>query len=219
MLQASPTKGGTGIAIMGDYADLVVRNKVVHSMATGLQKENENQNSRFQLLMNFAHEIRKAYQEQRLKEKVEYLDGKSYDYYRFQLVWTDVLIFSNVLRERAGYVPSDKLEQSMLFMLEHVIEAAAMEYDATGGQRIKEFIGRGMLLDKYAFLLYQALHIHFVTQKRGITRFRNIPAYIRSYFNYGSARNEVVASFELSAAGQNCKAVDLEHTHFPDIKW
>jgi len=104
-------------------------------------------------------------------------------------------------------------------MLEHVIEDAAMEYDTKGGQRIKEFIGRGMLLDKYAFLLYQAIHIHYVTQKGAINRFRNIPAYIQSYFNYGPARNEVIATFELSATEQNCKAVDLEHAYFPDIKW
>jgi len=97
MLQATPTKGGTGIAIMGDYADLVTLNNVVHSMATSLQEENEELKGRFQLLMNFAHEIRKAYQEQRLKEKVEYLDEKIYDYYGFQLVWTDVLIFNCLL--------------------------------------------------------------------------------------------------------------------------
>jgi hypothetical protein len=104
-------------------------------------------------------------------------------------------------------------------MLEHVIEAAAMEYDALGGQRIKEFIGAGIFLDQYAFLLYQALHIHYVTQKRGISRFRNLPTYIRSYFNYGPARKEIIDSFILSAAERNCNAVDLEYAHFPEIKW
>jgi hypothetical protein len=219
MLQASPTKRGTGIVILGDYADLVMLYEIVHTMATSLDAENEYQKGKHQLLMNFAYEIRKAYQEHRLIEKVEYLDGKSLDYYGFQLVWTDILVFSYVLRECAGYLATSKREQSTLYMLEHIIEAAAMEYDAVGGQCIREFIGAGIFLDKYAFLLYQALHIHFLTRKGGISRFRNIPLFIRSYFNQEPSRKEVISSFELSAAEQNCKAVDLEHAHFPEIKW
>lgn len=219
MLQASPTKSGTGIAILGDYADLVTLYQLVHTMATSLSEENEHQKGRHQLLMNFAYEIRKAYQEHRLTEKVEYLDGKTYDYYGFQLVWTDILVFTNVLRERAGYLTTSKLQQSILYLLEHVIETAALEYDAEGGQRIKEFIGDGILLDQYAFLLHQALHIHYVSQKGGTRRFRNIPTYISSYFNQGPGRNEVISSFEASALQQECKAIDMEFAAFPDIKW
>lgn len=222
MIQAYPTKNGTGVSIYGDYGDLNGLFETVHHIANSLDEYNKFQKGQFQLLMNFAYEIRKAYQGQRLKEKLTYSgDDDKVDYYGFQIVWTDVLIFTNVLRHNAGYLQTDKLHQANLYLLEYVIEKALLDYDAKGGNSIKEFIAcRINILDKNVFLIYQALHIKYVTDKPGKTRFRKIPNLIASHFStYSIDYKNLITSLQISAQQQNCDLVDLEFSDFPEIRW
>lgn len=60
MLQAYPTKKGTGIEIYGTRDDLEILYETVHKMPTTLDEYNKFQKAQFQLLMNFAYEIRKG---------------------------------------------------------------------------------------------------------------------------------------------------------------
>jgi len=184
MLQAYPTKNGTGITILGDYGDLASLYDTVQHVADTLSESNKNQKGQFQLLMNFAYEIRKAYSGQREKEKISFDTDDEYYYYGFQVVWTDILIFISVLRHNAGYAQSDKYNQACMYLLEYVVEKALFEYDPEGASIIKEFIAQRInIRDQYAFLIYQAVHIKFVTEKPGKTRFRKIPTYVGSYFS------------------------------------
>lgn len=222
MIQAYPTKNGTGISIFGDYGDLNGLYETVHHIANSLDEFNKFQKGQFKLLMNFAYEIRKAYSGQRLKEKFTYPNvDEIVDYYGFQLVWTDVLIFINVLRHNSGYIQTDKLHQANLYLLEYVVEKALLEYDAQGGNSIKELITRRInILDKYVFLIYQSLHITYVSDKSGKTRFRKIPDLVASHFSTHSMDyKNFINSLEVSAKKQNCDILDLEFSEFPTIKW
>lgn len=222
MIQVFPTKNGTGAAIYGDYGDLNALYDTVHHIAESLNEYNDNQKGQHQLLMNFAYEIRKAYSGNRLKEKLTYFGEESQvEYFGFYVVWTDILIFINTLRHNAGYISTGKLHQGALYFLEFFVEKALFDYDAKGAANIKEFIGQRIAItDKYVFLIYQALHIRYVSEKPGKKRFRNIPDYFAKYFSsYTKEYKEMIASLEISAKEQNCEILDLEFSEFPDIKW
>lgn len=222
MLQGYPTKGGTGISIFGDYGDLNSLYSMVHEIANSLDESNIRLKAQSQLLMNFAYEIRKAYSGQRLTDILTFSgDDKEMHYYGFHCVWTDMLIFISTLRHNAGYVQTDKLFQANLYMLEYVVEKAMFDYDPQGANIIQHFIGQRInITNQYAFIIYQALHITFVSAKPGKKRFRNIPLLIGDHFSeYRQDYKDLIQSFEISAKEQNCEITDLEFNDFPEIKW
>lgn len=222
MLQAYPTKSGTGISIFGDYGDLSSLYSTIHEVAAPLDDNNSIQKAQAKLLMNFAYEVRKAYSGQRLTDKLTYSgDDKELSYYGFQLAWTDILIFISAIRYCAGHVHTDKLQQANLYMLEYVVEKALFQYDAEGANEIKHYIGQRInIINEFAFIIYQAVHIEYVSGRPGKKRFRNIPNLIGTHFSeYRQEYKDLIASFEQSAKEQDCKITDLEFSDFPDIKW
>jgi hypothetical protein len=222
MLQGYPTKSGTGISIFGDFGDLNSLYSNVHEIATSLDESNIRLKAQSQLLMNFAYEIRKAYSGQRLTDKLTFNgDDKEMHYYVFQCVWTDILIFISALRHNAGYIQTDKLCQANLYMLEYVTEKALFDYDPQGANMIQHYIGQRInITNQYAFIIYQALHIKFVSDKAGKKRFRNIPQLIGDHFSeWRQEYKDLIQSFEISAKEQNCEITDLEFSEFPEIKW
>lgn len=194
----------------------------VHDIAKHLDENNQFQAAQCSLLMNFAYDLRKAYMGHRLKEEFTFTGSdEKYTFYGDHFVWTDILIFISTLRHNAGFTITDKLTQSMLYMLEHVVEKGLFDYDPQGANQIKEFIGQRIdITNKYAFIIYQALHIEFVTSPKGKKRFRNIPNLLISYFSsHTQEYKELIKSFEESAKEQSCEITDLEFGDFPEIVW
>ncbi|SFP79962.1 DUF6904 family protein [Parafilimonas terrae] len=222
MLQAYHTKNGTGISIFGNYGELNLLYDIIHHIANSLDQKEGSQEAQFQLLMNFAYEVRKATSGQRLKEQFTF-DGDDVQHtlYGFQLVWTDILILISALRHNAGYTSTDKLQQAILYQLEYITELALFEYDPVGANDIKDLIARGInVSSQYAFNIYQALHIKYVTEKAGKSRFRKIPELIDTHFSeWRQEHKNLVASFQRLAKEQNCAIADLEFSDFPEIVW
>jgi hypothetical protein len=222
MLLAYPTKRGTGLSIFGDYGDLTNLYRTVHEVASSLDENNIRCKGQNQLLMNFAYEIRKAYSGERLMDEVKFVgDNHELHYYGFQLIWTDVLIFISVLRHNAGFIQTNKLDQANMYQLEHAIEKALFDYDPEGANEIQHFIGQRInITNKFAFIIYQALHIKFATSTSGKKRFRNIPKLIGDHFSeWKQEYKDLIYSFEKSAIEQKCEVIDLEFADFPEIVW
>jgi hypothetical protein len=205
MLQSNATKSGTGLAIYGDYEDLMGLYDVIHYLASALDEDNVAQKGRHQLLMNFAYEIRKAYSGDRLTDQERFnTENPEIPYYGFQLVWTDILVFLAVMRHTAGYIETDKLQQAVMCLLEQVVEKALLEYDVEGAHSIKQLIGQRIN----------------VSERTGKRRFRSIPDFIGGHFSeWRPEYKELIKSFEISANEQECKITDLEFSEFPEIKW
>lgn len=142
-------------------------------------------------------------------------------YYGFQLVWTDMLIFINTLRENAGFIATDRRCQANLYLLEYVTEQALLQYDGEGARDIVQLIGRGQGINgELAFIIYQTLHIEFVSQRGGKARFRKIPHLLRSYFSsWSREHNRLIQDLKASALANGCEIHELEFSNFPDIKW
>ena len=222
MLQAFPTKNGTGISIFGDYGDLQMLYQTIHHFSETLDENRNHQKAQHELLMNFAYEVRKAVGGQRLVDKFSYSgDNIEHNFYGFQLVWTDIIIFINSLRWNAGYARSEKLHQAALYLLEYLVEKALFDYDAEGAEKIKPLLERGInVADEHAFIIYQAVHIKHVSDMPGKKRFRNLPNLLVSHFaNWKPEYKNLIASFQQSAQEQNCAATDLEFLDFPEVLW
>ncbi len=220
MLTSEPTKNGTGIAIYGNYDELDFLYSIVHRVGDTLSESNEYQRGQNMLLMNFAYEIRKAKDQSRLIEKID-IDGEGMTTYGFRVVWTDLLIFLSVLRNNAGYISLDKLEQSFLYMLEFVAEDSARRYDANGAENLKPIFASGVYVGhKYIFQIYQTIHTELISTTKGKRRFRNISDFLWNYLSPASHdHNDLVDSLEFSAKKNSCSVFDLEIGDFPEIEW
>ncbi|HNF70565.1 MAG TPA: hypothetical protein PLL28_14380 [Chitinophagales bacterium] len=221
MVKTIPTKRGTGISIYGLAHDLKYVYDVVHYIATTLDEGDVQLKGRHQLLMNFAYEIRKAYQEARLKKTFIQQNGEEVEYLGFNIVWTDILIFLNVLRDQATYLPTNKRQQSVLYSLESSVEEAFRAYDLESADGILSFIEhRFFVRSQYCFILYQAVHIEFVGQAGGKRRFKKLPLLLSSYFSeFHEVHIDIINRLESTAKQQNCDPTELGYSEFPEIRW
>ena len=106
-------------------------------------------------------------------------------------------------------------------MHEYIIENALNEFDQKSAGEINLFLKKGINTNnEYVFLLYQSMHIEFVSDKSKKQRFKNIPNLIHRHFAVGSkAYNEIVSAFDKTASEEKCDIADLEFADFPEIQW
>lgn len=222
MLSAYPTKKGTGISIYGDYGDLYTLYQTVTQVSLALDEARPIQKAHNMLLTNFAYEIRHAYSGHRLMEKINYIDDVELQSYGFRIIWPDMLVYLAVLRSCAGFTPTSKLHQSVLYMLEHLVEKAMFDYDAQGATILKDFICQQISIHhELALQLYQATHLSFISQYPGKPRFRKISNLITSHFStYSAEHKKVVLDIEMYAKAHNCAPQDVYlESEFPEIEW
>lgn len=221
MIKTFPTKSGTGVSIYGLADDLKSVYDVVHYLATSLDEGNIHMKGKHQLLMNFAYEIRKAYQGSRSLKSFVQLNGEKIAYVGFDIVWTDILIFLNVLRNQAGYMTTNRLMQSVLYSIEAGVEEAIRTYDPESAEEIISFVeNRFLVQSQYCFIIYQAVHIEFVGQPGGKKRFKKILLLLSSHFSaFHDIHIDFVKRLEATAKHQNCDPTELEYSEFPEIKW
>ena len=222
MIQAYPTKNGTGIIIYGDYGDLRSLYQTIHSIAEHGDEYEPKKKGINNLLMNFAYEIRKAYSGHRIIDELEYPGSDmKFKYFGFKVVWTDMLIYISAIRHKAGFRVTTKLDQANLYILEYIIEKTLFDYDAQGANEIKEMIGQRITVSKkHVFQIYQKIHIEFLLSTKGKRRFRNIPNLIGSYFSSWRDEYKILFSeLEATAQKQKCDITELEFENFPEIVW
>jgi hypothetical protein len=221
MLQIYPTKKGSGVQILGDYADLRTLYTTIHKLAERLDPDGEHTKGKSQLLMAFAYEVKKAYSGLRYEEELT-LDGRHKVMYQgVNYLWSDLIITFNVLRNEAGYLVTEALDQACLYLLEAQLRSALISYDVKEGLHLQEFIGKWINISHpYVYLISQAIALDFLHHKTGKARFGQIAPLLYNYFNEQSKEyKELLQGLEKSAAQQECKILSLDFDDFPDIKW
>lgn len=181
MLQGFPTKHGTGISIYGDNADLRSLYQTIHKIAERTEKNHDD--PLYVTLMAFAYEIRKAFSESRLKEKL-IIDDHENECLGFHYLWTDLLITLSVLRHEAGYVATSKIDQANLYLLESVTKHALETYDLQGARTLKEFIGQRIPINNPLLMqINQFINMEYLKTSATKTRFRTLHRYFNLYFS------------------------------------
>ena len=182
MLQGFSSKNGTGITIYGDYCDLRSLYLTISKISDkACQTEDAPQCI---TLMSFLYDVRKAYSEQRLKEEITFDGDRKIEYFGFQYLWTDLLIFMNVVRYRAAYTTTDESDQANLYLLDHISKKALEEYDPEGASQLKNLIGQRInIVDPLLVQINEFINIEYLKLKPGKKRFRNLYTLITNYFS------------------------------------
>jgi hypothetical protein len=219
MFIAKPTKKGTGVALYGSENDLILLHEVIHHLGNSAEIDTQYPYGNYLVMMNFAYEIRKAYSGQRLSALPN--DQELAGLLGAQFVWTDILIFTNALRNAAARCVTSKSLLATLNDLESALLDALEAYDEIGAADLVRYVGKRIATDDHViFLLYQSLHIEFVSLAGGKSRFRKISSLMDDYFVLNSAvRKSVLKQLDKIASENNCEPEELEFDYFPEIKW
>lgn len=166
MLEAYPTKHGTGVEFIGTYNDLASLYDTMNKLSyTEIDKFSEDE----RLLTIMAYEVRHAFQGDREVYKKDYTFG-------FKINWVTLLYTISCLRHHQGCAVLNRIDLANLFILEELTEQAMLAFDAKGYAQLRFFIGERISIgDEMTYLIHREVFSDFIQMKTGVTRFRAIP--------------------------------------------
>ena len=214
MLQAMPTKRGTGLLVLGDYYDLQNLYAAVHKLADRAEKAQPPHSG---LLLGFAYELRKAYDGKRL---THHDPATGITYSGFQYLWTDILLITNVLRFQAGQVLMTEVEQACLYLLEAATKSALMAYDPHGAAALLALVGRGLWIHEPLLEpMIQLIDLRYMLEKPSKARFRTIASRLLALSGTHPQGQQLVQHLTNQAAQLGCSPEEL-YTEYPEtIVW
>ena len=217
MLQAQPTKKGTGLTLLGDYYDLQNLYVAIHRLTEPrLHLEDDPLCG---VLHSFAYEVRKACDKQRIILKEEETEGV---YLGFHYLWPDALLVTNVVRHLAGYCSLSDREQGCFYFLEDAVKSALAAYDAEGASQLVHLVGKGIWIHQPLLgQLSQFFNLRYVQERPSKARFRQLASLFPRYFlDYHSECSQFKDEIIEQAAANNCPPEALALQGFPEtIVW
>ncbi|CAM2198531.1 transposase (plasmid) [Paraburkholderia kururiensis] len=137
MLQFDLTKRHAGIVLWGDTWSL----RAVHDLVHKVNEESPVVQNKEGFLLGLAYDVRKAYEGQREKAVREYFEDRC-PIYGVQILWPVVIAQVALLRAGMAFIPTDRMDQSVMYELEHLVDRAVREATPAGADEILEQMKR-----------------------------------------------------------------------------
>lgn len=122
MLQFDLTKRHAGIVLWGDRWSL----RAVHDLVHKVNEESPLVQNKEGFLLGLAYDVRKAYEGQREKAVREHFEDRC-PIYGVQILWPVIIAQVAVLRAGMAFMPTDRMDQSVMYELEHLVDRAVRE--------------------------------------------------------------------------------------------
>ncbi len=120
MLEYRLTPHHAGVALWGDSATL----GRLHTLVRHIVEESDYIEDKEGFVLGLAYELRKAYQGQRSQDYRAFSEDDRCPIYGAEVLWPMLLVQVGVLRQAMAFIPTNKLDQAIMFELEHVVESA-----------------------------------------------------------------------------------------------
>ena len=120
MLEYKLTPHHAGIALWGDGAALSRLHEFVHHVVA----ESPYIEDKEGFVLGLAYDVRKAFQGQRSQDYRAFLADDRCHTYGVEILWPVLLVQVGVLRQAMAFIPTNKLDQAIMFELEHIVESA-----------------------------------------------------------------------------------------------
>lgn len=121
MLEFKLTPRHAGLSLWGDRAALERLHEFVH----GVVEESEVIVDKEGFVLGLAYDVRKAFEGQRSVGTRSHFDDEQCRIYGVEILWPVILIQTSLLRHAMGFIPTNALDQSIMYELEYVVESAA----------------------------------------------------------------------------------------------
>ena len=164
MAQATPE--GTGVEISGDYFDLEFLKETIENFSDCFI----DIDPRKLLVTDFVIEIEQTIMEERNLSKL-----RDSSYYSFNYSWVYVLPIIATLRSYAAKSATSLKIQSMIYLLESLLNEALEVYDPKGAIQLKSVMDYQFHeIHPHYYNMLQTIHVDHIKEKNGKKRFRNL---------------------------------------------
>ena len=120
MLEFKLTPHHAGVALWGDYSTLDRLYGFVHHVVA----ESHYIEDKEGFVLGLAYDLRKAFQGRRSQDYRASSEDDRWRIYGVEVLWPVLLVQVGVLRQAMAFIPTNKLDQAIMFELEHVVESA-----------------------------------------------------------------------------------------------
>jgi len=121
MLEYKLTPHHAGVALWGDIATLDLLYEFIHRVV----EESIYIEDKEGFVLALAYDVRKAFEGSRSQGYRSYLNDDTCRIYGVEILWPVLLVQIGVLRQAMAFISTNKLDQAIMFELEHVVESAA----------------------------------------------------------------------------------------------
>lgn len=219
MLRMEPTPKGAGVTLYGDFWDLNALHETIHALSGDDAPFTPHVQ---ETVLALAYEVRHCYQGDREQLEFEYLGGKKVTYYGVKLTWPLLLWQVSALRWAAAFIPTTKSIQANLYMIEHCIEEALLEFDKEAGEKCVGWMRRfhGMTINFLPSYIDEVSYRYLFSGPQGKSRFKKLPWHLNSLSETSNDYHEYEEHLKSVAKEKNCSPQELHSViEWPDIKW
>lgn len=120
MLEFKLTPHHAGVTLWGDFEALDRLHTFIHHVVeeSGYIEDKEG------FVLGLAYDVRKAFQGQRSQDYRAHSEDDRCRIYGVEVLWPVLLVQIGVLRQAMAFMPTNKLDQALMFELEYVVESA-----------------------------------------------------------------------------------------------
>lgn len=120
MLEYKLTPHHAGVALWGDSATLGRLHKLIHHVVDESAYIEDEEG----FVLGLAYDMRKAFEGRRSQDYRTFSEDDRCRIYGAEVLWPLLLVQVGVLRQAMAFIPTNKLDQAIMFELEHVVESA-----------------------------------------------------------------------------------------------
>lgn len=121
MLEFKLTPHHAGLSLWGDRAALERLHGLVHRVV----EESDVIVDEESFVLGLAYDVRKAFEGQRSVGERSHFDDEHCRIYGVEILWPVMLIQTALLRHAMGFIPTNALDQAIMYELEYVVGSAA----------------------------------------------------------------------------------------------
>ena len=225
MFYIIPTKNGLGVELWGTYDSL----RTVYSVVGNFWNDEEYINkkgfaSRDKLISGFSYELRKAYENTRLRRTKSHFSLEAVNHYGCKISWVHFIFSLSALRFNMRYIENTKIELAIFLQLEYWLEKAMMEYDENGAIGLKNYISGALYEGNdnlYQFM--RNINADYFRLGGGKKNFRKLPNLLNQAVYHTSKYREYTNFLKKESDRLNCEVSELEinddDVDYENIKW
>lgn len=120
MLEYKLTPHHAGVALWGDFGTLDRLHEFIHDVVEKSVYIEDKEG----FVLGLAYDMRKAYEGQRSQDYRSDRNDDRCRIYGVEILWPVLLVQIGMLRQAMAFIPTNKLDQAIMFELEYVVESA-----------------------------------------------------------------------------------------------
>jgi len=218
MLYGKSTPKHAGVTVYGEYYDLRNLYDVIQYLA-----DSPGLTPRFhEFIQSFCCDLRHAYQGDRIVDQRQEFHDASSTYFGVNIVWPLLPIYIKILRHCASFMPTPRMHQGYLYLLENVVLKALQPTTAEISDRVIAWIDHYPMFFENYFTEYfnEICKEYLFNTEPGLTRLARLPQILQMLSPLSEDYKAFASQLEKTAKEKGCDPQSLmDLSDWPSYEW